>query len=129
MTTLRDIRRQSRRDLHALAKVPAVYVAYAGAIAVGISVRDHTKVSEQTPGDGVGEGWGGRRVPETSIVIDNKELAAPRRLAVIWFSASEAYRIDQVDPASGEFQRVQVARLSPSECSASWNADWEALLA
>lgn len=116
--SFRDIKKQSRRDLHDQMKVAAaVYVGgklFAEEERYEISVRVHNK--NVTAGDLAGTSLGYAEVREDNpqIVFDLLEYA-PLREDVVILTATEGYRVQVVDPADGEFQVASVLRMSTAQ--------------
>lgn len=119
--TFRDIKKQSRRDLHDTMRVAATcYVGGAIGSPVSVFVRVHNK--HVSAGDLAGTSLGYAEVREDApkIVFDVLERV-PARGDVVSVSETEAYRVDTPDPADGEFQVAAVVPLSAAQAATYWN--------
>lgn len=115
MTTLRDIRRAGRRDLHSEARVPALYLL-GSAEPVPVNVRVHdNKVAHL--GGAEAPNYAAERAESTPRVVFDLLEITPVRSAVVSVAAGEAYRVARLEPAKGEFQIADVTRLSASEAA------------
>lgn len=95
MVTIRDIRRKSRRDVHAKARVPALYLVQ-GNDPVPCQVRLHTRFDSvgELPSGSASGAYAEADEQQPRIIFERAEVSAPRRLAVVSVEAGEAYRID-----------------------------------
>lgn len=99
MTNLRDIRRKARRDLHALAQIPALYIAAPGDAGVPVTVRVHTKF------DALGmegaDGGARRREAKPKIIFLRDQLTQDsiqlKRNGVVSVDPGEAYVLELPD--------------------------------
>lgn len=128
MTSLIDIRRKARRDLHEHARVPAVYLAYAAAEAVGIRPRVHDAVDMSGLGQNVLQGLGERFESEPGIVFDLEEIANPESQAYVILGPEEGYRTTVSEPARDGFQKFRAVRMDAADVADLWDDAWESLL-
>lgn len=116
--SIRDIKRNGRRDLHVAMSVPALYLLNAGdPNPVPCRVRVHTKFAN------VGSDFGGigknaefsDSVPR--LIIDRLEIPTPVRTAIVSVEVGEAYLISLANPADGDFIPVDVLQLSAEKAA------------
>jgi hypothetical protein len=116
---LRDIKRQARRDLHALMEVPAYYVRVPSAAPVAAHVRIHNHFNQ------VGDIKGSRTYPAEAenvspkIIFQLSEVPLLRSGAIVSVSATEAYQIDHLIDADDEFQSAWATRMTAAQISAA----------
>lgn len=100
MTTFRDIKRAARRDLHAIMKTPALYIATPGDPGVAIDVRLHTKF-DLLALDAGPTGLASRREMKPKIIFMRSELLTASivlsRGGMISVEVGEAYELDNAD--------------------------------
>ncbi len=116
---IREIRRKSNRDLHDKMKVPALYYP------LGqnpnefepetIHIRAHSKTVNAGEQAGTSLGYAEMREDTPKVIFDLLEAPTPRRLDVVMLTVTEGYRVDHVDPVSGEFQNTAAVHLSTAE--------------
>ena len=111
----RETKQKSRRDLHNRMKVSVNY--YAGGVGspLLIYVRIHNKSINQGDQAGTSLGYAEVREDAPRVIFDKLEVAAPSRKDVVIVSATEGYRINNVDPADGEFQVATANQLSAAD--------------
>lgn len=113
--SIRDIKRQIRRDLHAEMQIPALYLAPADpgpwAVPVPCGVRLHLKFGLVGDLKGVRIHYAEREEITPKAIFKLSEVAIPVRNAVISLAAGEAYRIDHVQPADDEFVTAAIVKL------------------
>ncbi len=120
MSGFRAIKKQMRADLHREMRVPALYIASAGATPVPVHVRVHSKyeeVGESSERD-VGNAARHERIPSLVFWVAELEasgIARPSRGAVISIEAGEAYRVDNTMPIDLVTITANVTILSPGE--------------
>jgi len=114
MPTFRDIRRQMRDSVHAHMNVRAYYIAPAAG-PVDVEVRVHDTVQKLGDMKGTSLSYSERYEHVPTIILSKSQVAAPARLAVISISPGEAYRIDTVLPADGDYITVEVSRMRTAE--------------
>lgn len=116
--SLRDIKRQARRDLHALMRLPALYIAAPGGPGVLIHIRVHTKF-DALGLKGAEAGLAERRELIPKIIFMRDELDAagvvPKRNAVVSVEPGEAYRLDNADAPDDISLTFFVTALKPSD--------------
>jgi hypothetical protein len=113
-TSLREQKAAARRDLHAEAAVPALYI-YGAEDPVDVTVRIHDKIAL------TGDIPGLATVPYHDEALHLRflasEIASPKQGAIVSVVAGEAYRLGPSDPAHGETIDVQATRLAASEAN------------
>lgn len=112
---LREIKAQARRDLHQAMQVPAAYYVAAGAAPELISVRVHSKATQQGDLKGTNLNYAEREEVEPKLVFDRAEVANPPRNGLVIISATEGYRIGQTEPPDGMTVKAAVSRLEAPE--------------
>lgn len=120
--TLREIKRQARRDLHQHLLVPAVYlvpvapedeedeVTYTEQV---VTVRIHTKFDAL--GDLKGVGYAERQDTVPKILFMREQIDKPARHCIVSVEPGEAYRIDNVLPADDITVMAEVTKLTAAE--------------
>lgn len=107
--SIRDIKRDARRRLHADLSVAALYIPVTGATPVPVTVRVHTKFSA------LGDKEMAQRADiEPRLIFLASELPAPLRpkTGVVSVEIGEAYRIEAADPVDDAgFITATVAQL------------------
>lgn len=103
MTTIRDIRRKARRDLHQHMQIPAAYIPVTGT-PVLVYIRDHTKFRANAIEGGVRSGTGSmveRQEMAPSIIFMRDELATAGvtliKNGIISVETGEAYRLNNAE--------------------------------
>ena len=117
MSRWRDIKRRMRRDVHDTMRVPALYLATQQATPVPCMVRLHTKFSAVGDLPGGGSQYAERMETTPRIVLDRSEIEKPVRNGILSVAQGEAYRIQNVHPADGEFVTVAVTPLSAADAA------------
>lgn len=102
MRSIRDIRNKARRDLHALAKVPAIYISpLQNSQPRLIEVRLHTKVVHPGEPDRQRE-WATNAEVKPRVICFQNNLRTPRKGGIFSFAEFEAYKIELTEPIDGE---------------------------
>lgn len=116
MVNKRLIRDRARRDLHAEASVPALYI-FASETPIPVTVRVLKKSA--MIGDLQNGGFAERAEETIRIVFLREELGATslQRLGRVSVAAGEAYRIEKTDPVDGITQSVDVVQLSATQAA------------
>jgi hypothetical protein len=93
MSRFRDIKRQARRDLHANASVPALYIPTPSSDPIPVTVRIWARWAPQGELPRSKE-WAQIEDVIPRILFMRDEVDMPRRNAVVSVEAGEAYRVD-----------------------------------
>lgn len=113
--SIRDIKRQGRRDLHEQMQIPALYLApadpgpYADPVPCG--VRLHLKFGLVGDLKGVRIHYAEREEITPKAIFKLSEVGLPVRNAVISLAGGEAYRVDHVQVPDDEFVTAAVVQL------------------
>ncbi|HYD04655.1 MAG TPA: hypothetical protein VEC60_02975 [Reyranella sp.] len=119
--SIRDIKRQIRRDLHDRMKIPALYLLPTDpgpwADPVPCGVRLHLQFQAVGALKGQDIAFAQREAETPKAVFQRSEVNEPARNAVISVAVGEAYRIDRALPADDEFVTVHIVPLSAAEAA------------
>jgi len=112
----RDILEKARRDLHEHLKVPALYIAYAGATPVPVDVRDHTRFTETGAlGGSSGHAEMVDVVPRLLFFLN--QLPNARSGAIFSIAPGEAYRVERTTPRNWLTRFAEVTPLSAADAA------------
>ena len=124
MSNIRDIKRKARLDLHARAKIEALYVSADLTSAVEITCRLHTKVEAVAMDGGnssTAGNLGSRKETVPKILFMNDELAEAgitlQRGTYISVGPGEAYALDHAEPTDFISVTWYVTPLSAKEAA------------
>lgn len=116
--SIRDIKRQARRDLHDLARVPALYIPEDGHPGILVHVRPHTKFALLEM-KGAEAGLAERRELQPKIIFMRDELEAKgivlQRTEVISVEPGEAYMLDNADAPDDITVTYFVVAMTPQD--------------
>lgn len=99
--------------------VPALYFPVLAATPVLVAVRVWRKREDPAIGEGAGTQQSAQMiVPEDRVRFElSAALPLLRRLGVVSVEAGEAYRIDHLYPADGDYQTARVVPLTAAEAT------------
>lgn len=119
---IRALRDKSRGQLHAAftvrtgeKRVLPFYLETRAATPVAVNVRIHTKKEQQGDVAGTSFRYAEQHEFVPKIIFLVSEVPAPKRNAIVSVSASEAYRIDNVEPIDGITVTAEVVILPEHE--------------
>lgn len=113
--SFREILRKGRRDLHEHFKVPALYIAFDGAVPVPVDLRDHTRFVETGDMGSKVKGYASMAEVTPKIIFFRDQLEDARNGAVFSIAIGEAYRVERTDPPNDETRTAHVTPMAPEE--------------
>lgn len=119
MSSIREIGRKARRDLHREMSVAGLFIASTGAAPVDVTCRVHTKFKPTEAFGGGPNGMATMQDMQPKLIFMRDEFAEKglklARNAVVTIQVGEGYRVDNVEAPDDITVAAIVVRLSERE--------------
>lgn len=115
--SFREILQKGRRDLHDQLKVPALYIAFDGAVPLQLNVRVSSRIADTGDMGSRTKGYAAVSEITPRIIFFLEDLADARNGATFSIEEGEAYRVERTEPPNGITRTAQVTQLSAAEAA------------